>query len=90
MTSSRRTAPRGDYILNTWRRVARTYGFVEYDGPTLESLELYAKKNESGAEILQQLYQFEDRGGRAVALRPEMTPTLARMVAGQRKNTASP
>ncbi len=61
---------RRNYILNTWRSVARRYGFVEYDGPTLESVELYAKKNESGAEIMQQLYSFEDRGGRPVALRP--------------------
>jgi histidyl-tRNA synthetase len=79
-----------NYILNTWRRVARGYGFVEYDGPTLESVELYAKKNESGAEILQQLYQFEDKGGRAVALRPEMTPTLARMVAACERQYRKP
>lgn len=72
---------RRDYIFSRWRTVARRYGFVEYDGPTLESAELYAKKNESGAEILQQLYQFTDKGERQVALRPEMTPTLARMVA---------
>ncbi len=81
---------RRNYILNTWRRVARGYGFVEYDGPTLESVDLYAKKNESGAEILQQLYQFEDKGGRAVALRPEMTPTLARMVAACERQYRKP
>ena len=79
-----------DYILSTWRRVAHGYGFVEYDGPTLESTELYAKKNEAAAEILQQLYQFEDKGGRAVALRPEMTPTLARMVAANEKRFRKP
>jgi len=79
-----------NYIFKTWRRVARSYGFVEYDGPTLESVELYAKKNESGAEILQQLYQFEDKGGRAVALRPEMTPTLARMVATNARQYRKP
>lgn len=81
---------RRGYVLDTWRTVARRYGFVEYDGPTLESVELYAKKNESGAEILQQLYQFEDKGGRAVALRPEMTPTLARMVAATERQYRKP
>ncbi len=65
-------------ITDTWRAVARSHGFEEYDGPPLESLDLYVAK--SGPEIVAQLYTFEDRGGRAVALRPEMTPTLARMV----------
>jgi len=67
-----------NHIFATWREVARRYGFQEYDGPPLEPLELYMDK--SGAEIVQQLYAFEDKGGRKVALRPEMTPTLARMV----------
>jgi histidyl-tRNA synthetase len=67
-----------NYIIATWREVARRYGFQEYDGPPLEPLELYTGK--SGEEIVQQLYAFEDKGGRKVALRPEMTPTLARMV----------
>src|SRR5256885_15431065 len=67
-----------NYIFATWREVARRYGFQEYDGPPLEPLELYTDK--SGAEIVQQLYAFEDKGGRKVALRPEVTPTLARMV----------
>src|SRR3989475_12877015 len=67
-----------NYIFTTWRDVARRYGFQEYDGPPLEPLELYAEK--SGEELVQQLYAFEDKGGRKVALRPEMTPTLARMV----------
>ena len=61
--------------------VARRFGFVEYDGPPLEPLELYTKK--SGDEIVGQLYNFTDKGGREVALRPEMTPTLARMVAAR-------
>ncbi len=61
------------------RRVALRYGFQEYDGPPLESLELYTRK--SGDEIVGQLYNFRDKGDREVALRPEMTPTLARMVA---------
>src|ERR671938_986762 len=69
------------YIVQTWRAVAARYGFVEYDGPPLEPLELYTKK--SGEEIVGQLYAFEDKGGREVTLRPEMTPTLARMVAAR-------
>ncbi|MDQ3697122.1 MAG: histidine--tRNA ligase [Gemmatimonadota bacterium] len=69
------------YIIDTWRTVARRFGFVEYDGPPLEPLELYTLK--SGDEIVGQLYTFDDKGGRAVALRPEMTPTLARMVSAR-------
>src|ERR671922_1441800 len=69
------------YIFDRWRAVARRYGFVEYDGPPLEPLELYTRK--SGEEIVGQLYSFTDKGGREVALRPEMTPTLARMVAAK-------
>jgi len=72
---------RRDYLFSTWRRVARRFGFVEYDGPTLESLELYRKK--SGGELLGQLFNFVDKGNREVSLRPEMTPTLARMVAAR-------
>ena len=70
-----------NYLFGIWRDVARRYGFVEYDGPPLEPLELYTKK--SGDEIVGQLYAFTDKGGREVALRPEMTPTLARMVAAK-------
>jgi histidyl-tRNA synthetase len=81
---------RRGYVLDGWRRVARRYGFVEMDGPVLESMELYAKKNESGAEILGQLYQFTDRGEREVALRPEMTPTLARMVIAKERAYRKP
>ncbi|HEX4469372.1 MAG TPA: histidine--tRNA ligase [Gemmatimonadaceae bacterium] len=69
------------YIARIWREIARRYAFVEYDGPPLEALELYTKK--SGDEIVGQLYNFTDKGERAVALRPEMTPTLARMVAAK-------
>ncbi len=70
-----------NHIFATWRSVAARYGFEEYDGPPLEALELYTKK--SGDEIVQQLYTFRDKGDREVALRPEMTPTLARMVAAR-------
>ncbi len=66
------------HIMQAWREVAHRYGFEEYDGPPLEPLELYTEK--SGEEIVRQLYNFEDKGGRNVALRPEMTPTFARMV----------
>lgn len=69
------------YISGVWRDVARRFAFVEYDGPPLEPLELYTKK--SGEEIVGQLYNFTDKGGREVALRPEMTPTLARMAAAK-------
>ena len=69
------------YIVRVWREVARRYAFVEYDGPPLEPLDLYTRK--SGDEIVGQLYNFTDKGGRDVALRPEMTPTLARMVAAR-------
>lgn len=74
-----------DHIFRTWREAALSFAFRAYDGPPLESLELYIKKNASGddkvsgEEILTQVYQFKDRGERDVALRPEMTPTLARM-----------
>jgi histidyl-tRNA synthetase len=69
------------YITGVWREIARRFAFVEYDGPPLENLELYTKK--SGDEIVGQLYSFTDKGDRNVALRPEMTPTLARMVAAR-------
>src|SRR3982751_1800025 len=69
------------HIFNTWRAVATRYGFEEYDGPPLEPLDLYTTK--SGEEIVGQLYHFTDKGDRPVALRPEMTPTLARMVAAR-------
>jgi len=67
------------HIFRCWRETARRYGFREYDGPPLEPLELYT--NKSGAEIVAQLFNFTDKGDRAVAMRPEMTPTVARMVA---------
>jgi histidyl-tRNA synthetase len=76
------------HIFDVWRDVAARYGFQEYDGPPLEPLELYVKK--SGEEIVGQLYTFEDQGGRAVALRPEMTPTLARMVGARARGLKKP
>jgi histidyl-tRNA synthetase len=79
---------RRNHIFETWRTVATRYGFEEYDGPPLEPLELYTAK--SGQEIVGQLYSFEDKGGRQVSLRPEMTPTLARMVAARANGLKKP
>jgi histidyl-tRNA synthetase len=76
------------YIFDKWRATARRYGFREYDGPPLEPLELFTVK--SGEEIVGQLYNFVDKGERAVALRPEMTPTLARMAAAAERNYKKP
>ena len=80
---------RRSYLVRNWRETARRYGFVEFDGPTLESAELYRKKN-SGGEILGQLYNFTDKGDREVSLRPEVTPTLARMVAARHRDYPKP
>lgn len=76
------------HIVESWRRVARRYGFVEYDGPPLEPEELYTAK--SGEEIVGQLFNFVDKGDRRVALRPEMTPTFARMVSQHAKAAPKP
>jgi len=75
-------------IFARWREVCRRYGFVEWDGPVLEPTELYQKK--SGPEIVGQLFNFTDKGERAVALRPELTPTLARVVAAHERNFKKP
>ena len=80
---------RRNYITGTWRRIARSFGFREYDGPTLEPLDLYRKKN-SGGEILGQLFSFTDKGEREVALRPEMTPTVARMLISKAREYRKP
>jgi len=66
------------WLFDQWREVAKSYGFQEYDAPVLESEALYTRK--AGEEVTQQLYNFVDKGERPVALRPEMTPSLARMV----------
>lgn len=76
------------HIFDVWGRVARSYGFEEYDGPPLEPLSLYTEK--SGEDIVRQLYHFRDKGEREVALRPEMTPTLARMVAARANGLKKP
>ncbi len=75
-------------LFNAWRGAARRQGFAEYDAPVLEPLELYLEK--SGEEIRSQLFEFEDKGGRKVALRPEMTPSLARLVAARAGSLRKP
>ena len=77
-----------NYIFARWREVARRYAFVEWEGPVLEATELYKKK--SGAEIVDQLFSFTDKGEREVALRPELTPTLARVVAAHEREFKKP
>jgi histidyl-tRNA synthetase len=77
-----------NYLFSRWREVARRYGFVEWEGPLLEPTELYKKK--SGAEIVEQLFNFTDKGEREVAMRPELTPTLARVVAAHEREFKKP
>jgi histidyl-tRNA synthetase len=77
-----------NYIFAKWREVARRYGFVEWDGPVLEATEIYRKK--SGDEIVDQLFNFTDKGEREVALRPELTPTLGRVVAAHEREFKKP
>jgi histidyl-tRNA synthetase len=77
-----------NYIFDRWREVARRSGFMEWDGPLLEPTELYTKK--SGPEIAAQLFHFTDKGEREVAMRPELTPTLARVVAAHEREFKKP
>jgi len=79
---------RRNQITRVWRDVARRFGFEEYDGPPLEALELYIEK--SGPEIVGQLFNFIDKGEREVTLRPEMTPTLVRMLGARIKGLPRP
>jgi histidyl-tRNA synthetase len=79
---------RRNYIFARWREVARRYGFVEWEGPLLEPTELYKKK--SGEEIVDQLFNFTDKGEREVSLRPELTPTLARVIAAHEREFKKP
>jgi histidyl-tRNA synthetase len=77
------------WIFSKWRRAAEQFGYEEYDAPLLELMELYRAK--TGEEIVnEQTYTFTDRGGREVAIRPEMTPTVSRMVAAKRQELAYP
>lgn len=77
------------YIFNKLRAVVESFGYHEYDAPILEPIEIYLAK--TGEEIInEQIYSFEDKGGRKVAIRPEMTPSVSRMVAGRRQELAYP
>ncbi|MDA0577834.1 MAG: ATP phosphoribosyltransferase regulatory subunit, partial [Verrucomicrobia bacterium] len=75
-------------IFDTWRRVAELHGFEPYDAPVVETLDLLTRK--SGEEIVDQIYTFQDKSGRELALRPEMTPTLARMIAARQGSLTFP
>ena len=78
-----------DYIFGVWSKIVESYGYENYTAPIIEPTELYAAK--SGEELVnEQTYRFEDRGGRDVTIRPEMTPTVSRMIAGRRQETAYP
>jgi histidyl-tRNA synthetase len=77
-----------NWLFGIWRDSARAFGFEEYDACVLESEELYTRK--AGDEITEQLYAFEDKGGRRLALRPEMTPSLARLILQRRNALAFP
>ncbi len=77
-----------NYLFETWRGVARRYGFVEYETPLLEDTALYMKK--AGGELNSQLFRFEDQGGRDVTLRPEVTASLARLVAQHQRDFPKP
>lgn len=78
-----------DYIFDKWRQVVQSFGYQEYGTPLLEPLEVYTAK--SGQELAtEQTYSFTDRGGRVVAIRPEMTPSVSRLVAARRQELAYP
>jgi len=78
-----------NYIFDTWKKAVRSFGYEEYGAPTLEPLEVYTAK--SGQELAnEQTYAFTDRGGRTVAIRPEMTPSISRMVAARRQELGYP
>ena len=79
---------RRNYIFARWREVAARHGFLEYEGPMLESTDLYRKK--SGQEITEQLFCFTTKGDEEVSMRPEVTPTLARMAAARQRDFAKP
>ena len=77
-----------NYLFRLWRQTAARFGFAEWDAPVLEPLELFTEK--SGEEIRRQLFEFTDKGGRAVSLRPEMTPSLARMAGAKAASLRKP
>ena len=79
---------RRNHLFRVFRTIARAYDFKEYDAPILEPLDLFIEK--SGPEIASQLFHFADKGDRQVALRPELTPTLARIVAAKANSLPKP
>lgn len=78
-----------NYIFDTWKQVCERYGYEEYTAPVLEPIELFASKT-SDEIVNEQTYTFTDRGGRTVVMRPEMTPSVSRMVAARRQELAYP
>lgn len=78
-----------DYIFGVWRKVCKSYGYEEYDAPVLEPIEIYSNKT-SDEIVNEQTFSFTDRGGRTVVLRPEMTPSVSRMVAAKRQELPYP
>lgn len=77
-----------NYLFDAWKRVARRYGFVEWEGPTIESTELYLKK--SGGELPTQLFRFKDQGERDITVRPELTASLGRIAAAYQREYTKP
>lgn len=77
-----------NYIFSTWKKIAEKYNFEEFEAPVLEPIDLWTAK--SGEEIPEQMYRFKDKGGRDIALRPEITPSLARMVAQKQLSLSKP
>jgi len=79
-----------NYIFDTWRKVCLSYGFEEYQGPTLEYIDIYNKSGQDVGSSGKELYNFEDKGGRRIALRPELTPTVGRIVAANQNKLVKP
>ena len=75
-------------VFDAWRKASEAFGFQSYDACVVETLELLQRK--SGEEVSEQIYHFEDKSGRKLALRPEMTPTLARMIAAKQGQLSFP
>lgn len=77
-----------NYIFNAWKKAAEKFGYLEFDGPLIEPIELWTLK--SGNEIPEQMYRFKDKSNSEIAIRPELTPTLARMIAAKQKELSKP
>ena len=77
-----------NYLFNAWKKVAHRYGFLEWEGPTVEATELYLKK--SGGELPTQLFRFTDQGDRDITIRPELTASLGRIAAAYQREYTKP